>query len=146
MEAAGTVRASTAESDRAERWWGVRVDEGEMGEIFLCSISRGDKALTTWGSGHRRRTVTVMSPHVVLRACPGDRHEPFKQPLRLTSGPQHFSDFLRFSIFQTLKSKSVTFPLSKLHQFLWVEQLETQGATFFFGTTSNSLRISSYNF
>jgi hypothetical protein len=41
-----------AESGRAERWRGMRVDEGEMGETFPCSISRGDKAMTTWGGDH----------------------------------------------------------------------------------------------
>jgi hypothetical protein len=51
-DAASTDRASTAESGRAERWRGVRVDEDEMGETFLCSISCGDKAATRWGDGH----------------------------------------------------------------------------------------------
>jgi hypothetical protein len=36
--------------------------------------------------------------------------------------------------------------MSKLRKFLQVEQLEIKGTTFLFGTTSNSLRISSYNF
>jgi hypothetical protein len=51
-DAASTDRASTAESGRAERWRGVRVDEDEMGETFLCSISCGDKVATRWGDGH----------------------------------------------------------------------------------------------
>jgi hypothetical protein len=44
------------------------------------------------------------------------------------SPPHHhtwlFSDFSRFSNFQTLKSKLVIFPMSKLHQFLQVDILE----------------------
>jgi hypothetical protein len=36
----------------------------------------------------------------------------------LTSGPQLHFEFSRFSIFQTLKSKIGTFPLSKIHQIL----------------------------
>jgi hypothetical protein len=91
--------------------------------------------------GHRRVTACG-----VVRARMDDRREPFKRSLWLTSGPRLFSDFSRFSILQTLKSKSMTFPMSKLCQFLQVRQLETHGATFLFGTTSNSLRISSYNF
>jgi hypothetical protein len=91
--------------------------------------------------GHRRVTACG-----VVRARMDDRREPFKRSLWLTSGPWLFSDFSRFSILQTLKSKSMTFPMSKLCQFLQVRQLETHGATFLFGTTSNSLRISSYNF
>jgi hypothetical protein len=120
---AGTDKASMAESGKVERWWGVRVDEGEMGETFLCSISRGDKTATTWGGGHWRRTVTVASSHAVSHVRTSDQREPFKRPLWLTSGPRLFSDFLRFSIFQTLKSKSVTLPMSKLHQFLQVNSL-----------------------
>jgi hypothetical protein len=46
-EVVDTDRALIAESDRAERWWGMHVDEGEMGETFLRSISRGDKATIT---------------------------------------------------------------------------------------------------
>jgi hypothetical protein len=54
----------------------------------------------------------------------GDRREPFKRPRWLTSRPRLFSDFSRFSIFQILKSKSVTFPMSKHHQFLQVDSLK----------------------
>jgi hypothetical protein len=120
-----------AESSRAKRWWGVRMDEGEMGETFLCSISHGDKAATTWGGGHRRRTVTTTSPHAVSRAHMSYRRELFKQLPRLTSGPRLFSDFSRFSIFQIFKSKSVTFPLSKLRQYLQVDRLKHKEQLFF---------------
>jgi hypothetical protein len=41
-----------------------------------------------------------------------------KRFLWLTSGPRLHFKFPRFSIFQTLKSKTVTFPLSKIHQIL----------------------------
>jgi hypothetical protein len=64
--------------------------------------------------GHRRVTARG-----VTRGRMGDRREPFKRLLRLTSGPRLFSDFSRFSIFQTLKSISVTFPMSKIHQILY---------------------------
>jgi hypothetical protein len=37
----------------------------------------------------------------VMRALMGDWCEPFKQPLRITSGPRHFSDF--FKIFNLPK-------------------------------------------
>jgi hypothetical protein len=42
----------------------------------------------------------IRSPHVVSHACTGDRSEPFKRPLWLTSGPRHFFDF--FKIFNLL--------------------------------------------
>jgi hypothetical protein len=131
METAGADRDSMAESSRAKRWWGVRMDEGEMGETFLCSISHGDKAATTWGGGHRRRTVTTTSPHVVSRAHMSYRRELFKQLPRLTSGPRLFFDFSRFSIFQIFKSKSMTFPLSKLRQYLQVDRLKHKEQLFF---------------
>jgi hypothetical protein len=47
-EVAGADRVSTTENTRAKRWWGVRMNEGEMGETSLCSILREDKAATTW--------------------------------------------------------------------------------------------------
>jgi hypothetical protein len=115
---AGTNRVSTADGGRAEQWRGMHVDEGKMGETSICSTLREDKVVTMWGGGHRRRTVTVASSHTVSRARTGDRRKPFKRPLPLTSGPQLVSDFSRFSIFQTLKSKSLTFPMSKINQIL----------------------------
>jgi hypothetical protein len=41
-----------------------------------------------------------------------------KRCLSLTSGPRLHFEFPRFSIFQTLKSKMVTFPLLKIQQIL----------------------------
>jgi hypothetical protein len=114
-EAAGTDRVSTIERGRAERWHSVRVDEGEMGETSLCSTLREEKTATTWGGGHWWCTVTAKSPGM-CHARAGDCREPFKQPLRMTSAARTFSDFSRFSIFQILKSKSVTFLMSKIHQ------------------------------
>jgi hypothetical protein len=54
-----------AEKGRAEQWQGMHVDEDEMGETFLCSISCRDKAATMWGGGHRRHMVTAASPHAM---------------------------------------------------------------------------------
>jgi hypothetical protein len=42
----------------------------------------------------------------------------FKRWVRPTGGPSPLSEFSRFSIFQILKSKIVTFPMSKIHQTL----------------------------
>jgi hypothetical protein len=71
--------------------------------------------------GHHRVTAHGVA---CTCTCTSDRCEPFKCPLRLTSGPWLFSDFSRFSILQTLKSKSVTFPMSKLSHFLLVDSLK----------------------
>jgi hypothetical protein len=87
MEVAGTDGASMAESGRVEWWWGVLMDEGEIGETVLCSTLHEDKAATTWGGGHRWRTVITAPLHAMSRARTGDRRKPFERPLRLTSGP-----------------------------------------------------------
>jgi hypothetical protein len=71
----------------------------------------GRRRLVVYGHHH-------VTAHGVTRACAGDRHEPFKQWLRLTSGPDSISYFQRFLVTQSLKFKSVSFPLSKIHQIL----------------------------
>jgi hypothetical protein len=49
---------------------------------------------------------------------------PLKRRLRLTSGPQHFFDLLRYSNTHTLIFELVTFLMSKFHQILQVDSLE----------------------
>jgi hypothetical protein len=104
---------------------GVRGNEGEVGETVLCSTRCRDKAGTTWGwwlptAGAYRRVTT----HGVTRACTGDRRKPFKWQLWLTSGPWPLFDFSTFSNTQTLKSKMVTFQMSKFLQILQVDCLK----------------------
>jgi hypothetical protein len=116
----------------------------KWGETFLCSISRGDKAATTWGGGHQWCMVTTTSPHMVPCARTGDRCKPLKRPLRLTSGPGSFVIF-------KLNLTNFEIQISDLHDvqsspIFAGRQLEIQGATFLFDTTSNSLRISCYKF
>jgi hypothetical protein len=100
MEVASADRASTAESGRAEQ----------------CGACAETKA--KWGrpSSAQSHAEIRTQPHEVV-ATGGVR-----------SPPHHhtwlFSDFSRFSNFQTLKSKLVIFPMSKLHQFLQVDILE----------------------
>jgi hypothetical protein len=112
-------RALMPVSGRAEMWRGVHVDEGEMGETVLCSTLHEDKAAITWGGGHQQRMVTTMSLHTVSLA-----HARVTGVSRLSGrcswqvGPSAFLIFSRFSIFWNLKSISVTFPMSKIHQIL----------------------------
>jgi hypothetical protein len=87
-----------------------------------AAVARAARGAEVAGGRQRRREVvgsdqaTAASTHVRGRPLAGTRGQ---GPVwALASGPRHFSDFLRFSIFQTLKFKTVTSPMSKIHQIL----------------------------
>jgi hypothetical protein len=65
-----------------------------------------------------------VTAHGVTRARTDDRREPFKLQLRLTSWPWPLFDFSRFSNTQTLKSKMLSFLMTKFLQLLQVDWLK----------------------
>jgi hypothetical protein len=65
-----------------------------------------------------------VTAHGVTRARTDDQREPFKRQLRLTSWPWPLFDFSRFLNTQTLKSKMLSFLMTKFLQLLQVDWLK----------------------
>jgi hypothetical protein len=82
------------------------------GAAAACTAHGADVAA---GRQHRREVVAVIEQ--LLHARDASDRAPFKQRLRLTSGPRQIFYLLRFSNTHTLIFELVTFMMSKFHQF-----------------------------
>jgi hypothetical protein len=77
------------------------------------------------------RGTDVVSWSIAAARGGGSARAPFKWPLRLTGGPQHFFYLSRFSNTHNLIFEFVTFLMSKIHQMLHEDSWEHKEQLFF---------------
>jgi hypothetical protein len=101
----------------AERWSGD--GSGEVKKSGFDSEPRRAEDKDARGGTRGRPRQSSCHRHMaeqLVHVCEASDRAVFKRRLRLTSGPQHFFDLLRFSNTHILIFELVTFWMSKFHQ------------------------------
>jgi hypothetical protein len=121
----------------------VKVELGSCSYAPTRGIRMAGPRGTAVTGGVRSPLCDCARCHVCTR---GDQPEPFKRPLRLTTGHVSISYFQSFSITWSLKFELVSLPMSKILQILQIDSLRDKKELYFLDQLQNPIVLRGINY